>query len=82
MAKKVAPPRKPEPEANKQLVDAIIAVKHLQGFIQEHGTLERALAAVDRVDQLTALTGGVAALKQALQIVGQSPEESTAADAV
>jgi len=81
MAKKVAAPRKPEPEANQQLVDAIKAVKHLQGFIAEHGSVEKAIAAVDRVEQLTAITGGAAALKQALKIVGETPEEAAPAPA-
>jgi len=78
MAKKAAPAKKPEPEGTKQLVDAIITVKHLQAFIQRHGGVDKALEAVACVDQLIALTGSVAQLRQALEIVGREPTEQPA----
>ena len=74
------PPRRPLPKPTTELVEAIIAVKHLQEFIQEHGSLEKSLAAVDRVCQLSHLTGGFDKLKKALEIVGggaQAPAEAT-----
>lgn len=81
MAKKVAAPKKPEvaapADASKQLVDAIVAVKHLQAFISQNGGLDNALAAVTRVDDLVKLTGSFAQLKQALEIVGK-PDEAPA----
>jgi hypothetical protein len=42
----------------------------LQDFIHQHGSLEKALEAVARVNQLIGLTGGVSQLNAALQIVG------------
>lgn len=74
MAKKTAAPKKSEPQANKQLVDAIKAVRHLQDFINQHGSVAQALEAVDRVYNLSKLTGGFEALKQALKIVGGGDE--------
>jgi len=80
MSKKPVAPKKVAPEANNQLVEAIIAVKHLQEFIQEHGSLEKSLGAVDRVYQLSQLTGGFVELKKALEIVGGgAPQEPVAA---
>jgi hypothetical protein len=73
MAKKPAAPKTQAPQANKQLVDAIIAVKHLQDFINAHGSVEKAIGAVDRVNTLCNLTGSFAQLKAALEIVG-TPE--------
>jgi hypothetical protein len=69
MAKK-APPAKKTDDSAKQLVDAIVTVRHLQDFIHQHGSLEKALEAVARVNQLIGLTGGVSQLNAALQIVG------------
>ena len=43
MAKKVAVVNKPTPDNTKQLIDAIVAVKRLQEFIREHGSLEKSL---------------------------------------
>ena len=75
MAKKaVAAPKKPEASApNKQLVDAIITVKSLQDFIQQHGGVSQALSAVSGVQKLVELTGSFNALTQALSIVGGEP---------
>ncbi|MEN6496854.1 MAG: hypothetical protein ABFD16_21395 [Thermoguttaceae bacterium] len=70
MVKKAPAVKKPGPDSSKQLVDAIATVKHLQDFIQEHGGLNQAVEAVNRVYQLIELTGGVDELKQALTIVG------------
>ena len=72
MAKKtIAPaPKKPDSAPNKQLVDAIITVKSLQEFIQQHGCVDRALDAVGGVRRLVELTGGFDALTEALKIVG------------
>ena len=66
MAKKAAAaPKKPESSApNKQLVDAIITVKSLQDFIQQHGGVAQALSAVTSVQKLVDLTGGFTALTQ------------------
>lgn len=83
MAKKtVAPaPKKPDSAPNKQLVDAIITVKSLQEFIQQHGCVDRALDAVGGVRRLVELTGGFDALTEALKIVGgQSPEGDSSAE--
>ncbi len=73
MAKKAVAAKKPEAESTKQLVDAIITVKHLQAFIQQHGGVDKALEAVACVHQLIELTGGVGQLRQALEIVGREP---------
>lgn len=70
MAKKVAVVNKPTPDNTKQLIDAIVAVKRLQEFIREHGSLEKSLYAVEQVRELTLLTGGFDTLKQALETVG------------
>jgi hypothetical protein len=70
MAKKT-PPKKPTADGSRQLIDAIAAVKQLQDFVAEHGTLEKALAAAARVRGLIEMTGGFDQLKQALEIVGQ-----------
>jgi hypothetical protein len=71
MAKKAAPvAKKPVEQPNKQLVDAIVTVRSLQVFIQQHGGLDAALAAVASVRQLVELTGGFDALTQAMGIVG------------
>jgi hypothetical protein len=73
MAKKIAPA--PEKQIagkpNKQLLDAIVAVKRLQAYIEGHGGLEEALGEVAKVQELTALTGGFDSLKQALEAVGK-----------
>ncbi len=74
MAKKVPTPKKPAEDGNKQLVEAIVTVKNLQGFIQRNGGLEKSVEAVATVEQLVKLTGSFNALKQALNIVGK--EES------
>ena len=75
MAKKAAVTQKPaapaKPDRTQDLVDAIVTVRHLQAFIQQHGGLDGALTAVTRVDELVKLTGGFDALKTALGIVGQ-----------
>ena len=72
MAKKApAAPKKPVADCTKQLVDAIVTVKQLQDFVKEHGNLENSLNAVNRVYGLIELTGGIAQLKQALEIVGK-----------
>jgi hypothetical protein len=71
MAKKAA--AKPTTDNCKCLIDAIAAVKQLQDFVKEHGSAEKALAAVLRVQGLTEMTGGFCQLKQALEIVGQEP---------
>ena len=75
MAKKaVAAPKKPEASApNQQLVDAIITVKGLQDFIQQHRGVAQALSAVAGVQKLVDLTGGFESLTQALAIVGGEP---------
>ena len=70
MAKKTPAAKKPADDATKQLVDAIVTVRHLQEFIKEHGSLEKALDAVAKVYGLMKLTGGVEQLRQALNIVG------------
>lgn len=77
MAKKtVAPaPKKPDSAPNKQLVDAIITVKSLQEFIQQHGCVASALEAVGSVRRLVELTGGFDALAEALKIVGGQSAE-------
>jgi hypothetical protein len=72
MAKKT-PPKKQTVDTCSQLIDAIAIVKQLQEFVQEHGTLEKALAAAVRVHGLIEMTGGFCQLKQALEIVGQEP---------
>jgi hypothetical protein len=81
MAKKptVPAPKKPTPQ-NKQLVDAIVTVKHLQGFIVQHGGVEKAVAEVAKVAQLIDMTGGVAELTQALEIVGKQDEPTPPAE--
>jgi hypothetical protein len=71
MTRKAAAPRKPAVESKQNLVDAIVTVRHLQDFIKEHGGLEQALAAVDRVRKLIELTGGFDQLKEALEVVGR-----------
>jgi hypothetical protein len=71
MTKKIPVPKKPAPGSSKQLIDAIAAVKQLQDFVKEHGTLEKALAAAVRVQGLIEMTGGFDQLKQALEIVGK-----------
>lgn len=75
MPKKVAATKRPGPDSSKQLVDAIVTVKHLQDFIKEHGGLEKAVEAVNRVYELIELTGGFDELKQALTIVGGEGQE-------
>jgi hypothetical protein len=70
MAKKSAP-HKPTADSSKQFIDAIAAVKQLQDFVKEHGSLEKALAAAVRVHGLIEMTGGFERLKQALEIIGQ-----------
>jgi hypothetical protein len=73
MAKKAvtAVPRKPAADSNQPLLDAIVAVKHLQEFIRAHGTLEKALEAVARVNRLVDLTGSFELLRKALEIIGK-----------
>lgn len=77
MAKKPAVVKKPTASCNKQLVDAIVAVKTLQDFIADHGDSTRAIEAVARVQKMAELTGGFESLIAALKIVGG---ESTAAE--
>ena len=79
MAKKASAPKTPAPKApaddsSQQLVHAIVTVRNLQDFIQAHGGLDKALAAVVRVHELITMTGGIDQLKQALEIVGKGPE--------
>jgi hypothetical protein len=75
MAKKAAAPKAPQTaDSTKQLIEAIVTVKQLQNFIGEHGSLEKALAAVVRVEDLVDLTKGFGPLKQALEIVGKKEE--------
>jgi hypothetical protein len=71
--KKKTPPaeKKPAAEANTTLVEAIVTVKHLQDFVKNQGSLEKALGEVAKVAELVGMTGGFAQLKQALEIVGQ-----------
>lgn len=74
MTKKApAPKKQPAESSSKQLVDAIVTVRHLQDFIKEHGSLEKSLEAMGRVHKLIELTGGFEQLKQALEIVGKEP---------
>jgi hypothetical protein len=70
MAKKT-PPKQPAVDCSKHLIDAIAIVKQLQEFVDEHGSLEKALAAAVRVNGLIEMTGSFCQLKQALEIVGQ-----------
>jgi hypothetical protein len=72
MAKKTPAPAK-KTDGSQNLIDAIATVKQLQDFVGEHGTVEKALAAVVRVQGLVEMTGGFESLKQALEIVGQTP---------
>jgi hypothetical protein len=80
MAKKASPPKQ-APDGSKQLKQAIITVKQLQTFLCEHGGVEKAVAAVVKVQDLVKLTGGFPELKQALEIVGQdsAPADECAA---
>ena len=71
MPKKTPAPKEPTTGSPQQLFDAIAVVKQLQDFIKEHGTLEDALAAVDRFHGLIDLTGGLNGLKEALTLVGK-----------
>jgi hypothetical protein len=71
MAKKAPAPKKVVADSSKQLIEAIATVKQLQDFVKEHGSAEKALAAVLRVQGLIEMTGGCEQLKQALEIVGQ-----------
>jgi hypothetical protein len=64
-------PKKPAPEANTTLVEAIVTVKHLQDFVKGQGGLEKALSEVAKVSELVEMTGGFGQLKQALEIVGK-----------
>jgi len=76
MAKKAAaakPASAPAPESGKKLIDAIVAVKHLQGFITAHGGVLNALESVSRVKSLVELTGGFDPLVEALKVVGDEP---------
>jgi hypothetical protein len=70
MAKKAPTAKKPTADSSKCLIDAIATVKQLQDFVQEHGSVDKALAAVARVQGLVELTDGFCQLKQALEIVG------------
>jgi hypothetical protein len=70
MAKKAPTAKKPTTESSQCLIDAIATVKQLQDFVQEHGGIERALAAAARVHGLIEMTGGYCQLKHALEIVG------------
>jgi len=47
MAKKAAASKKPTTGGSTQLIGAIATVKQLQDFVKEHGTVDRALAAVE-----------------------------------
>ena len=75
MAKKVAAPKKPAvakaPECTNKLIDAIVAVRHLQDFIKDSGGLDKALGLVARVDELVKVTGGFGQLTESLAIVGK-----------
>ena len=76
MAKKAPTAKKPVAAAKpanggQQLIDAIRTAKRLHEFMAGHGGLPQALDAVDKVQALIALTGGVSELKQALEIVAQ-----------
>jgi hypothetical protein len=71
MVKKAPVVKSATPDSTKQLVDAIVTVKNLQSFIADHGSLEKALEAVARVQKMIDLTGGFDQLRQALQIVGR-----------
>jgi hypothetical protein len=75
MAKKAPAPKSQASESNQQLVHAIVTVRQLQDFIKEHGGVDKALAAVVRVHELIGMTGGIAQLKQSLEIVGQEPAQ-------
>jgi len=74
MAKKVPAVKKPEADSTKNLIDAIVTVKHLQDFVRQHGGVEKAMDAVARVRQMVTLTGGFDQLQQALEIVGKEPD--------
>jgi hypothetical protein len=71
MAKKTPTAKKAADGGCQQLIAAIAAVKQLQDFVKEHGTVENALAAAVRVNGLMQMTGGFEQLKKALEIVGQ-----------
>jgi hypothetical protein len=71
MAKKMPAPKKTTADGTQQLIDAIATVKQLQEFVCEHGSVEKALAAVVRVHGLIEMTGGFDHLQRALEIVGQ-----------
>jgi hypothetical protein len=79
MAKKSTPVKPESTSATQNLVDAIVTVKHLQEYIQQHGGLENALAAIERVHKLVSLTGTFERLTEALEIVGRPipPEGSS-----
>jgi hypothetical protein len=70
VAKKAPAPKQSTPDSTKQLIEAIVAVKRLQEFIRDHGSVEKSLEAVARVQELAGMTGGFDALKQALETVG------------
>jgi len=75
MAKKAAAVKAPNVAAPSEktlvLVEAIVAVRNLDSFIKDRGSLEAALGTVSRVGDLVALTGGFEELKAALEIVGR-----------
>ena len=58
-------------QSKSNLVETIALVRTLEDFIQERGGLEAALGTVTRVSDLICMTGGVANLKEALEIVGR-----------
>jgi hypothetical protein len=74
MTKKTAAPKKATTSNSNQLLEAIAAVKQLQDFVKEHGTVDKALDAAVRVHGLIEITGGFDQLKQALEIVGQEAD--------
>jgi hypothetical protein len=78
MAKKAAAQKQAATGSSQQLIDAIATVKQLQDFVNEHGTLEKALAAAVRVHGLIEMTGGFEQLKRALEIVGRDDTPSPA----
>jgi hypothetical protein len=75
MAKKVPAPKAQAADSSQHLVHAIVTVRSLQDFIQTHGGLDKALAAVVRVHDLITMTGSIDQLKQAMEIVGKEPAQ-------
>lgn len=80
MVKKPTVAKKPAstPDCTQQLVEAIVTVKSLQDFIRCHGSVEKAVEAVARVQKMIELTGGFEQLGAALKIVGEEPAAAQA----